>query len=150
MEPEDQAVLDCIKVRVEEAAKQIEDGWLQSAANTLISISRTGNQYLNTKEPWNLMKTDREKAGTIFYVAAQVVKAISVVSSPFMPRTAQQLWQTLNLEGNVEQRLWSEALVPVEAGHKIQKPQPLFKKIDLDDDKLDEQLAAVRAKMAQK
>jgi methionyl-tRNA synthetase len=146
MEPEDQAVLDCIKVRVEEAAKQIEDGWLQSAANTLISISRTGNQYLNTKEPWNLMKTDKEKAGTIFYVAAQVVKAISVVSSPFMPRTAQQLWQTLNLEGNVVQCRWSDALVPLEGGHKIQKPQPLFKKIDLDDDKLDEQLAQVRAK----
>ena len=147
MEADDQAVLDCIKVRVEESAKQIEDGWLQSAANTLIAISRTGNQYLNTKEPWNLMKTDREKAGTVFYVAAQVVKAIVVVSAPFMPRTAQQLWETLNLEGNVEQQKWSDALVPVEAGHKIQKPQPMFKKIDLDDNQLDEQLAKVREKL---
>ena len=43
------------------------------------------------------MKTDKEKAGTIFYVAAQVVKAIAVVSAPFIPQTAQQLWQTLNL-----------------------------------------------------
>ncbi len=147
MEADDQAVLDCIKVRVEESAKQIEDGWLQSAANTLIAISRTGNQYLNTKEPWNLMKTDREKAGTVFYVAAQVVKAIVVVSAPFMPRTAQQLWEMLNLEGNVEQQKWSDALVPVEAGHKIQKPQPMFKKIDLDDNQLDEQLAKVREKL---
>ncbi len=147
MEAEDQAVLDCIKVRVEEAAKQIEDGWLQSSVNTLVTISRTGNQYLNTKEPWNLMKTDREKAGTVFYVAAQVVKAIAVVSAPFMPRTAQQLWQTLNLEGNVKQQKWSDAVAPVEAGHKIQKPQPLFKKIDANDDQLDEQLAKVREKL---
>ncbi len=93
-----------IKEKVEQAAKEIEDSWLQSAANTLIGISRIGNQYLNTKEPWNLMKTDKERAGTIFYVAAQVVKAIAVVSEPFMPQTAQQLWQTLNLEGHVERK----------------------------------------------
>jgi methionyl-tRNA synthetase len=146
----DQAVLDCVKVRVEEMAKQIEDGWLQSAANTLVAISRTGNQYLNTKEPWNLMKTDKEKAGTIFYVSAQVVKAIAVVSEPFMPQTSQQLWQTLNLPGTVEQCKWADALVPVEAGHKINKPTPLFHKVEANEDVFDEQLAQVRAKMASK
>jgi len=150
MEAEDRAVLDCIKVKVEEAAKQIEDGWLQSAANTLIAISRVGNQYLNTKEPWNLMKTDKEKAGTIFYVSAQVVKAIAVVSEPFMPQTAQQLWATMNLPGKVEQSTWADALAPIEAGHKINKPTPLFHKIDPDEDKLDEQLAQVRAKAGAK
>ena len=101
LDKDDEAVLQAVKEKVDLAAKEIEDSWLQSSANTLISISRIGNQYLNTKEPWNLMKTDKEKAGTIFYVASQVVKAITVVCEPFMPQTATQLWQTLNLQGNV-------------------------------------------------
>ena len=134
--------MQAVKEKVEQAAKEIEDSWLQSAANTLIGISRIGNQYLNTKEPWNLMKTDKEKAGTIFYVAAQVVKAIAVVSEPFMPQTAQQLWQTLNLPESVDKSSWSDALKPIEAGHKIAKPTPLFHKIDADEAKLDEMLAA--------
>ena len=92
------------------------------------------------------MKTDKERAGSIFYVAAQVVKAIAVVSEPFMPQTAQQLWQTLNLEGNVEKSSWNEALKPLEAGHKIVKPTPLFHKIDSDEAKLEEMLAQVRSK----
>ena len=142
LDKDDQAVLDAVKDKVAQAAKEIEDGWLQSAANRLIAISRIGNQYLNTKEPWNLMKTDKEKAGTVFYVSAQVVKAITVVSAPFMPQTAQQLWQTLNLQGTVQQSKWADATVPIEAGHKINKPQPLFHKIDTDEDVLDEQLAA--------
>lgn len=150
LDSDDQALLDCLKEKVAQAAKEIEDGWLQSAANTLIGISRTGNQYLNTKEPWNLMKTDKEKAETIFYVAAQVVKVITVISQPFIPQTAQQLWQTLNLPGTVEQSNWADALVPVEAGHKINKPQPLFHKIDSDEDVLDEQLAQIRAKLGGK
>jgi methionyl-tRNA synthetase len=150
LDADDQAVLDCIRVKVNEAAKQIEKGKLQSAVNTLVAISRTGNQYLNTKEPWNLMKTDKGKAGAIFYVAAQVVKAIVVVSAPFIPRTAQQLWQTMNLPGTVDSSKWSEALVPIEAGQRINKPQPLFHKIDPDEDQLDEQLAKVRAKVRTK
>jgi len=144
----DEAVLQEIKEKVEVAAQEIESSWLQSAANTLIAISRIGNQYLNDKEPWNLMKTDKEKAATIFYVAAQTVKAITVVSAPFIPDTAQQLWQTLNLTGSVNESSWSEALKPLEPGHKIAKPTPLFHKIEADEAKLDEQLAQIRAKLA--
>jgi methionyl-tRNA synthetase len=150
LDADDQAVLDCIKDKVAQAAKEIEDGWLQSAANTLIAISRAGNQYLNTKEPWNLMKTDKEKAGTIFYVTAQVVKAISIVSEPFMPQTAQQLWETLQLQGMASKSNWADALVPLEAGHKIAKTKPLFHKIDADDAKLDEMLSQIRAKASPK
>ena len=121
---------------------------MQSAANTLISLSRVGNQYLNEKEPWNLLKTDKAKAASVFYVAVQIVKALAVASSPFMPGTAEQLWQTLNLTGKASEAKWEEALTPIGARHKINKPTPLFKKIDADEKKLDEMLAQVRAKMA--
>ena len=96
------------------------------------------------------MKTDKEKAGTIFYVAAQVVKAITVVSEPFIPQTSQQLWKTLNLQGAIQQSNWSNALAPIDVGHKINKPEPLFHKIDTDENKLDERLAQIRAKVGPK
>jgi len=147
---DDQALLDGLREKTTQIAQDIENGNLQSAANTLIAISRLGNQYLNTKEPWNLMKTNKEKAAIIFYNAAQIVKAITVISQPFMPTTAQQLWQTLNLPGTIEQSRWSDALVPLEAGHQLLKPQPLFHKVETDEDKLDEQLAQIRAKSAPK
>lgn len=150
IDKDDEAILKSVKEKVAQVAKEIEDGWLQSAATTLIGVSRIGNQYLNTKEPWNLMKTDKEKAGTIFYVTTQVVKAIAVVSEPFIPKTAQQLWQTLNLPGTVHQSKWNDAIVEVESGHKINKPQPLFHKIDADEASLDEQLAKVRDKLGRK
>jgi methionyl-tRNA synthetase len=145
---EDEMVLQTVREKVEAVAKDFEEAKLQSAANTLISISRVGNQYLNEKEPWNLVKTDREKAATILYVAAQIVKAACVVSAPFIPTTAEQLWQTLNLDGSVHTSSWEDALKPLEAGHKIAKAKPLFQKIDADEKKLDEMLAAVREKTA--
>jgi methionyl-tRNA synthetase len=65
-----------------------------------------------------------------------------------MPATAEQLWQTLNLDGSVHASRWEDALKPLEAGHKIAKAKPLFQKIDADEKKLDEMLMAVREKMA--
>jgi methionyl-tRNA synthetase len=65
-----------------------------------------------------------------------------------MPTTAEQLWQTLNLEGSVHTSRWEDSLKPLEAGHKIAKPKPLFQKIDADEKQLDEMLAAVREKTA--
>jgi len=145
---EDEAVLQAVKEKVDEAAQELEEAKLQSAANTLISIGRIGNQYLNEKEPWKLVKTDKEKAATVLYVTAQVVKAATVVSAPFMPTTAEQLWQTLNLPGSIHASRWEEALKPLDVGHKIAKAKPLFQKIDADETKLDEMLAAVREKTA--
>ena len=145
---EDQAVLQAIREKVETVAKEFEETKLQSAANTLISMGRVGNQYLNEKEPWKLVKTDKEKAATVLYVTAQVVKAIAVVSAPLMPNTAERIWQTLNLEGTVHTSIWTEALKPMESGHLIARATPLFQKIDADEKKLDEMLAAVREKMA--
>ncbi|MEM2107759.1 MAG: methionine--tRNA ligase, partial [Candidatus Bathyarchaeia archaeon] len=145
---DDEAVMQTVKEKVEEAAREFEDAKLQSAANTLISIGRIGNQYLNEKEPWNLIKTDREKAAGILYVAAQIIKAIALVSAPFMPSTAEQLWQTLNLPGRVHKSRWEEAVEPLAAGHKIAKATPLFRKIDADAKKLDEMLAKIREKPA--
>ena len=63
-----------------------------------------------------------------------------------MPQTAEQLWQTLQLPGSVHKSNWNNALKPIEAGHKIGKPKPLFHKIDADEAKLEEILQQVRAK----
>ena len=145
---ENEMVLQTLKEKVETIAKEIEESKLQSAANTLISLSRTGNQYLNDKEPWNVIKTDRERAAGIFYICMQIVKALAVASSPFIPSSAEQLWQTLNLKGKASEAKWQEALTPLEPGHKINKPTPLFKKIDADEKKLDEILAQIRARIA--
>jgi methionyl-tRNA synthetase len=143
LDDSDRAVLAAIKEKVDFAAHELDTQRLQSAANTLIELTRLGNQYLNGKEPWKLMKTDLEKAQSIFYVAAQVVKAAAVISQPFMPKTSQQLWQTLNLEGQAK---WADALKPLEAGHKIEKPNPLFQKVD--ESKLEDSLQQIRLKNA--
>jgi methionyl-tRNA synthetase len=146
LEEDDKHILEMLKEKVEAMAKEIEDCKLQSAANTLIGISRIGNQYLNEKEPWKLLKKDRAKAANILYVAAQIVKALAIVSAPFMPFAAEEIWKMLNLLGSVHEQRWEEALRPLPAKHKIAEAKPLFKKIEASEQQLDELLEKVREK----
>ncbi|MBS7646558.1 MAG: methionine--tRNA ligase [Candidatus Bathyarchaeia archaeon] len=145
---EDEQALKSLKELVNEIAGDFEACKLQSAANGVISIGRLGNQYLNEKEPWNLIKRDKAKAATTMYVAAQFVKALAIVSSPIIPFTADKLWKTLNLPGSVHQQKWEEALKPLPIGHKIAEAKPLFRKIESDEKKLNEMLEKVRKAMA--
>jgi len=140
--------LNALKDKVETVANEIENCRLQSAANIVIGISRIGNQYLNEKEPWKLIEENRSKAANIFNVAAQIVKALAIVSAPFIPFAAEEIWKTLNLPGTVHEQEWDEALRPVPPGHKIVKPKPLFKKIDVDEEELGKRLEKIRANLA--
>jgi methionyl-tRNA synthetase len=103
-----------------------------------------GNQYLNEKEPWNLIKTDKSKTANIIYVAAQIVKALAIVSAPFIPFAAEELWKTLNLPGSVHEQKWQEAIKPLPANHEIAKAKPLFQKIEANKQKLEKMLEKVR------
>ena len=140
----DEMVLQAIREKIETMTGEFESFRLQSAANTLIGLSRIGNQYLNENEPWKLMKTDKERAGSIFFVSTQIVKALAVASVPFIPGSSQTLWEILNLPGSIEKSKWEEALVPLPAGHKINKPKPLFSKIEDKDAALEDKLMTIR------
>ena len=148
LDADDKKVLEALKEKVGEIAADFEACQLQSAANGVIGVSRLGNQYLNDKEPWNLIKRDRAKAATVIYVAAQLVKALAITSAPIIPFTAEELWKTLNLPGSVHQQRWDEALKPLLAGHRIAEAKPLFRKVEADEKKLDEMLEKVRKAMA--
>ncbi|MEM3153491.1 MAG: methionine--tRNA ligase [Candidatus Bathyarchaeia archaeon] len=148
LDADDKKVIESLKEKVDEMAADFEACQLQSAANGFVGISRLGNQYLNDKEPWNLVKRDRAGAATVIYVAAQLVKALAITSAPIIPFTADELWKTLNLPRRVHEQRWDEALKPLPAGHKIAEAKPLFRKIEADEKRLDEMLEKVRKTMA--
>lgn len=140
----DERILSIIKHEVKTIAKKLEECKLQSAANTVTSLSRVGNQYLNEKEPWNVIKRNEQEAANTIYVAAQVVKALAIVTAPFIPFAAEELWKILNLSGSVHEQKWNEAVVSLPAGHKINKSKPLFQKIEATERELDGMLERVR------
>ncbi|MDP8910271.1 MAG: methionine--tRNA ligase, partial [Chloroflexota bacterium] len=68
----------------------------------------------------------------VLYMLADTLRQLTLMTSPITPRAAQELWQRLGLEGDVEQRSF-----PVDGGwgrlatgSKVRTGDPLFPRLD--------------------
>jgi len=111
-------------------AEHMEKTRIKAASETMLELPRAGNQYLNAKAPWDAYKRDPPSAATTMWLAANAVKSIALMLSPFMPSSAQRLWEMLGMEGRVEEHRWEEACsLDLKPGRRVLKPKPLFKKL---------------------
>jgi methionyl-tRNA synthetase len=143
----DTAALAEAKHIVDQTAERMEVFKIQEALRIAISLSHLGNRYLNEKEPWKTIKTDKKKAANTLYVAVQMVKQLAVIMAPFIPFTSDRLWHLLNLEGFVHEQNWSETDKPMQPQHKINKATPLFSKIEYTEEVLQVKVEEARIRM---
>jgi len=128
MTEEDRSMLEAIERTYTEVRRLFEEIKERQALECVIQLARDGNTYLNRKEPWKQVKTDRAAAATTLYTAAQVVKALALLLAPFTPTSSQQI---LNLvgEGGLEIDWRGERPWTLRAGTRLERPKPLFQKI---------------------
>ena len=120
---------------VENSPRQVgglfEQFKLRDALTAIVDLARKGNQYLSTKEPWHLVKTDREKAATTLFISAQLVYSLAILLEPFMPSTAEKIWNLLKIPGSVHSQRWEDAgKLQLHVGNKMGEPKPIFHKVD--------------------
>jgi len=125
----DNKLLSITKSAPLEAAKFMEELKMRQALETLTELSSQGNVYLTRKEPWHTLKTEPSQARTTLYVAAQVVKCLSILLDPFIPESALKMRDMLAIEIPDGDAWLSAGEQPLEPGHRIKRPRPLFEKI---------------------
>ena len=109
----------------------LESYRFREALSILMKVARSGNEYLASQEPWKTIKSDEERTKTIMYVAAQITAALAVLSEPFLPHSSAKLKAMLNLDSDqVNWQNLSAQETFLKSGHKIEKNQLLFSKID--------------------
>jgi methionyl-tRNA synthetase len=134
MTTRDNEALERIERTWKEVDENLERVKLKDSMRKIMSLARFGNQYFDAVGPWTLVKVDKEACGTSLHVALRIVKALCVLSAPFLPFSSARLWKTLGYESDLHSQRWEEALTDVEAGQKIRKPSPLFRKIELPEE----------------
>jgi methionyl-tRNA synthetase len=163
----DAAILEAVEGGFERIGALLDIARFRSALGESMKLAGQVNQYLSEQEPWKVIKSDRERAATILYVALRCVDNLKTLMTPFLPFTSQKLHEMLGYEGYVAGPLlfrqeaeedgsthrvltgdyatwsgrWEPSGLPV--GQKLQTPAPLFKK--LDESVVEEELARLGA-----
>ncbi len=123
---DDEAVLAAVDAALEAVTDQIERVELRAALRTGMDAAAAVNAYLNATEPWKLAKVDPERARVVLGTALAAVAGVRVALSPYLPFTTAALDEVF---GPVE--AWQRT-EPV-PGTPVDKPTPLFAKVDLDE-----------------
>jgi methionyl-tRNA synthetase len=144
----DEALIKEAEGALDYVAQQLEQARFQNALKHAMTIAGRVNVYLGTEQPWQTIKVDRERAGTVLYVALRCVDNLKTMLAPFLPFSSQRLHEMLGYEDVIapqpkvvdvgthrvitgkydESDRWQPS--QLEPGRKLPAPEPLFKRLD--------------------
>lgn len=150
----DQALIDDATKTIAEYKNYMDDMKLSDSIKLVWSfISRT-NKYIDETTPWVLGKDEARKAelNRVLYDLVESLRAISVMIEPFIPTTARRIWAQLNLPQNFDEIRISdiEGWGKTPVGIQINKPEQLFPRIEIEEEKLEAKKEVKENKKAKK
>ncbi len=113
---------------VDEAASMLASNEIDKALKRILKFSSYMNQYFQANAPW----ANKDTANTTLYVAINAVRSLAIMLEPFIPFSAEKIWNQLGLAGSVHQQEWESAkdLKAIAPGHQLGKVEPIFRKIE--------------------
>jgi len=103
--------------------RKIEDGHLKDALDDALELSRFGNRYFDSGEPWK-KRTENEKAcAETIYNCVQLIANLAVLLEPFLPFSSEKVRAWLNIDNS-----WTVKSIPT--GLRIPDHNILFERID--------------------
>lgn len=101
------------------------------------SFVRKANAYVEEVTPWTLAKDpgSARRLEVVLYFLADALRLLALMTAPIMPRSSQELWERLGLEGRVEERRFDEETgwSRMTSGAKVRVGDPLFPRIDEEE-----------------
>jgi methionyl-tRNA synthetase len=127
------AAIESSKLKVESL---IEEYKFRDALFEVIDLSRSGNKYMQEKEPWIVAKQLTENADAqksidnCLHLCLQLTANLAVLINPFLPNTAKKMLSMMKV---VDKMLhWDNAgkIKLLSVGYSLREPQLLFRKIE--------------------
>lgn len=102
----------------------IEQGNFKEAIRTVCAITDEGNKFINDTAPWVSVKTDAATAAGDLAVAAYAIHCLSILTQPFLPRSAGKIARALEITLS---DVWK---APDPIVYIAKEVEPLYKKIE--------------------
>ena len=101
---------------------------LKGGADAAWGLVTSANQFIVQAAPWSLAKQERAaELDAALAALARCLVRLAVLTGPFMPRKAAELWRHLGQDASLT-AAWGQAAHPDTAGAQVRKPDGLFPK----------------------
>ncbi|MDP5957819.1 MAG: methionine--tRNA ligase [Candidatus Marinimicrobia bacterium] len=110
----------------------IEEMKIHDALEETLQFIRGVNKYMEQQAPWKLVKEDKTAAGRVLYTAAEALRIGTLLLEPIMPHRTEIVLETLSV--SKRELNWGG----LKAGIKLKQHPPLFPRIDVKKEKIEE------------
>eukprot|EP01119_Soliformovum_irregulare_P012852 TRINITY_DN3354_c0_g1_i1.p1 TRINITY_DN3354_c0_g1~~TRINITY_DN3354_c0_g1_i1.p1 ORF type:complete len:738 (+),score=238.98 TRINITY_DN3354_c0_g1_i1:39-2252(+) len=124
---EDNELISEVNKKLKEYISELDQVHIKDGLKIAMSISQLGNGYMQKNKPWELVKTDKKRCGTVLATLVNLVRLLASLFEPYMPTTHDNLLSQLNCSRDVIPNEWNFKL---KSGHKLGTPSLLFQTID--------------------
>jgi methionyl-tRNA synthetase len=124
----DHEQLERCRSTVEHTGRELEGYHFKAALGEVMALARAGNAYFDATKPFMTRKTDMAACGRAINVCFQTARTLTTIIAPFLPFTAADCARMLNLDDGYQ--TWSAATEEIPAGHTLNEPEILVKKLD--------------------
>jgi methionyl-tRNA synthetase len=126
-----------VEEALEEVTRSLKAHRYKEALRGLMNVAQYGNQILQSAAPWKHLKERQEGHEESFATLGfcwRIARFLSITTQPFLPMSAQRLWEALGQEGKVEHVLWEESVAwESPFTWSDEPPTPLFERLDLEE-----------------
>jgi len=129
----DKKALKKIEETLNEVDKSLENCNFKKGLRAAMNLAKYGNFYFDQKQPWTLVKNDKEYCGTVLHICLKIVNALAVMMAPYLPFSSEKIWNILGHDGSIHKAKWNQAIEELKVETSLEKPQPLFKKLDINE-----------------
>lgn len=116
------------------------------AIEAVLNLAKRSNKYIDETMPWALGKDEakKERLGTVLYNLLEAIRYIAVLLTPFMPTTAEKIFEQMNCDIKDYDSLTTFGAL--KSGTCVNKAEALFARIDAE--KMLEEIAAKQEEAA--
>ncbi len=132
--PEDaeRALLESARQAMDDVDSSLYHTRFRAGISRAFALAQETNRYLDSRAPWQAIKTDRADAARSLGTAIQVLNCLKVVLAPYLPFTSQKVHEFLGFDGDVSAEPWDfDTLVgSIRPGAPLRNPSALYTKLD--------------------
>ena len=122
----DNDMISEIKSSYDSVGNFLEKRQFRNSLKEIMNLAKLGNRYIDKKEPWSTVKSDRQIAANTLWIGANLISNLGVLISPFLPKTSLKISSIFNFGSDIPKWEYRE----VKSCTSIVNISPLFKKID--------------------
>ncbi|MDE1870345.1 MAG: methionine--tRNA ligase [Candidatus Micrarchaeota archaeon] len=126
LSPEERVFIKNISAKVAEVDGLLGENKLREGMLKILEIGNDANRYFQANAPWELIKSDKEKAERVMFVCTNVCRIISGLLYPYTPESSRKLLEIQN-----EKPMPFERLLELKDA-KINEPYIVFDKIQVE------------------